>query len=99
VPRVAWEGLLRVGLYYVAYEARSGDLAERIDESCGEVGNEGEVAELDRLEAGEIRAVETQAVREKLAVGVRCRNGQAVPAAQKIGELEVDELDALPLYL
>ncbi len=40
VPRVAGEWFLRVGLYYVADEAGSRDLAEWIDEPCFEVGNE-----------------------------------------------------------
>jgi len=95
VPRVAGEGLLRVGFDDVAYEAYRRDLAERIYEPCRNVGNEGEVPELERLEAGEVRAVEAQADRKEFAADVRRRNGQAVPAAEKIGELQVDELDAL----
>jgi len=99
VPRVTGERLLRVGLDDVAYETCGGNLAERIDEAGRDVGDEGQVAELDRLEAGEVRSVESQALGEKLAAGVRRGDCQAVPAAQIICELEVDELDALPLYL
>ena len=99
MPGVAGEWFLRVGLDDVAYEACGRNIAERIDESRRNVGYEGEVAELDRLEAGEIRAVESQADREEFAVGARCGDGQAVPAPQKIGEFQVDELDAAPLDL
>jgi hypothetical protein len=99
MPRIAGEGLLRVGLNDIADETDSRYLAERIDESCREVGNEREVAELYCLEPSEVRAVESESDGEKLAVRVRRRNGQSVPPAEKIGELQVDELDSTPLYL
>jgi len=99
VPGVAWEWFLRVGLDDVAYEAYGRNIAERIDESRRNVGYEGEVAELDRFQSGEIRTVESQTDRKEFAVGARCGDGQAVPAPKKIGELQVDELDAPPFDL
>ena len=61
MSRVAGEGFLRIGLDDVADEADSRDGAERIDESRRKVGYEGEVAEFDSLEAGEVRAIKSEA--------------------------------------
>ncbi len=54
VPGIAGEWFLRVGLDDVAYEACGRNIAERIDESRRNVGYEGEVAELDRFQSGEV---------------------------------------------
>ena len=93
VPRVAGKGPLRIGLDDIAYEGDGWNFAEWVYDAGLEVGYEREVPQLDRLEPGEIGAVETEPFCEKLLADARGRDGKAVPPSEKVSELQVGQFD------
>ena len=79
-----------------ADEAERRQLPERIAEAGGEVGEEHHVARLQRLQAHR-RGVEADAVAHQRLVELAGGDGDVVPAAAEVAELEVDLLDRLLL--
>ena len=95
--RVAVVGLARRRLEDVAGDRHRGGGEERVHAGGGRVGHEGHVRLVDRLPAGDRRAVEHDAVGEHVLVDDRDVEGHVLPLAARVGEPKVDVLDVVVL--
>ena len=77
------------------HHGRGGE--ERVHARRGRVGHQRHVGFVDRLPAGDRRAVEHQAVGERVLVDQRLIEGDVLPLAARIGEAQVDIFDVVVL--
>jgi hypothetical protein len=93
--RVALIALHRRRLDDVATQVQRRLLEERIDDGGARIRHEDHVGLLDALPAGDRRAVEALAVLEEGVVDHAGRHGHMLFLALRVGEAEVNVLDAL----
>ena len=95
--RIAVVGLAGGGLEDVAVDRHGGGREERVHLGRRRVGHEGHVGLVDRLPAGDGRAVEHDAVGEHVFVDHRHVEGHVLPLAARVRETEIDVLDVVVL--
>ena len=72
-------------------------LHERIDDGGAAVRHHEHVGGLDALPAADGRAVEPQALFEDVLAQLAERDGEVLPDAEEVGELQIDKLDLVVL--
>ena len=95
VARVAAVGLTRDRVVDEEVDVQRLVRAERVDERAVGVGQQQHVRLVDRLEAADRRAVEAQAVGERVLAERRRRDGEVLHDAGQVAEADVDELDVV----
>ncbi len=95
--RIAAIGLAGQRLVHVAEDDERGLRRERIEHRGGAVGHQHHVAFVDRLPAGDRRAVEHHAVGQEILGDRADMMGQVLPLAARIGEAEIDVFDVVLL--
>ncbi len=88
--RVAAVVLAGQRLQHVADDDQRGLRGEGIERRGGEVGQQQHVGLVDRLPAGDRRAVEHDALGQQILVDGLDRLGEVLPFAPRVGEPEVD---------
>ena len=95
--RVAVVGLAGGRLQHVAGDDHGGLREERIDRRGDGIGHQAHVGFVDRLPAGDRRAVEHGAFGEDVFVDHADVEGHMLPLAARIGETQVDVFDVVVL--
>ncbi len=96
--RVAVIGLAGGRLEHVAHDRERGFREERIDARGRRVGHQVHIGLVDRLPAGDRRAVEHHAFSESVFFEHRDVEGDMLPLAARVGETAVDVLNVFVLH-
>src|SRR6185312_9486053 len=97
VARIARVRLLGDRIGHVADQRQRRILRERIELGRRRIGDEQHVRGVDRLPAADRRAVEPEAVLERVFLQLLNRDGRVLPDARQVDELQIDELYAVLL--
>ncbi len=97
VARVARVRLARDRVEHRAHQRERRRLVERVQDSRGQIGQQQHVGLVDLLEAADRRAVEADAIGERLLVKARERHPHVLPGPRQVGELEIDHARAVAL--
>jgi hypothetical protein len=91
VARVARVPLARDGIAHIAHQRQSRLLVEGVDRRRGGVGHEQHVRLADLLEPADRGAVEPDALRQQVLLELARGDGEVLPGAGQVGELQVDQ--------